>query len=127
VTRARFALLVGVLAPAFLAGCGGGNDAGTNNVYAVEGARTCFENADYGTKVEELSRTGAGVRKLTVFQQGETSGPAYVTMIFGGRGLDVQRYSHSPDDLVRGNVVVHGAGVGDDVVTQCLLEAKIAG
>jgi hypothetical protein len=128
VTRARLTLLAGVLAPlVLLAGCGGNGGDSNDAVYAIEGARTCFANADYGTKVEAVSRRGARARKLIVFQQGEISGPAYVTMTFAERGSDVQRFSTGTDDLVRGNVVVHGVGTVDDVITQCLLEAKVAG
>ena len=49
-----------------------------------------------------------------------------MTMIVAAHAGDARRYLQSPDDDIRGNLVLRGPGASDDAVTQCLLEAKVA-
>ena len=105
------------------AGCGGGGDDGAGNIYAVGPARDCFEQAAYPTAVKKLAD---GSQRLMVFERSEggvPSGPAYLIAIFAASQADAEEHARDGDD-VRGNVVLRGDGITDDVTTQCLLEAK---
>ena len=113
------------LAVLVLTGCGGGGDGGSGN-YAVAPARDCFEQAAYPTTVKKLAD---GSERLRVFERAEggtPSGPPYLTAIFTASSTDAKELERAGDD-VRGNVVLRGDGITDDVTTQCLLEAKTAG
>jgi hypothetical protein len=112
------------LAVLVLTGCGGDGDGATGN-YAVAPARDCFEQAAYPTTVKKLAD---GSERLTVFERtegGTPSGPAYLIAIFTASSADAQERARAGDDA-RGNVVLRGDGITDDVTTQCLLEAKTA-
>jgi hypothetical protein len=121
-TRYAFALISGL---SLVVGCGGGNSK-ADDVYRVDAARACFENAGFETSVTRIS-PNRDVRRLRVFEAGQVGGPAYVTMIVAAHASDARRYLQKPDDEIRGNIVLRGPGGSDDAVTQCLLEAKVAG
>jgi hypothetical protein len=112
----------------FVVGCGADSSKTDDDIYELQAARACFENAGFETSVTEIS-PNRDVRRLRVFEAGQSGGPAYVTIIVAPRALDARRYSRNPDDPsdLRGNVVLRGPGADDDAVTQCLLEAKVAG
>lgn len=124
-TRRAFALIAGL---AFVVGCGGGAGSKTDDVYEVQAARACFENAGFETSVTKIS-PNRDVHRLRVFEAGNFGGRAYVTIIVAPSAGDARRYSQNPDNPtdLRGNIVLRGPGADDDAVTQCLLEAKVSG
>ncbi|MFN2471779.1 MAG: hypothetical protein ABR583_12495 [Gaiellaceae bacterium] len=119
---ARWAVLAAV---ALLAGCGGSGKSNADELFDLAPARSCFEQAVYGTSAP---RADGGARELVVYPSGETKGRAYVTLTFAAsHDAAVKLAGGSPETSVRGNVVVRGPGSSDDVVSQCLLEAKRPG
>jgi hypothetical protein len=109
--RGRAPVLVALAAT--LSACGAGSSSSSSDVYRLGPAKTCFEAANLETREDRFQ----GARRLRVYTEG-LGGPAYITIIFSG---DTSRFN---GDETRGNVVISGPGTTDDVVTQCLLEAK---
>jgi len=102
--------------------CGGGDGEVSEATYGPAAARVCFENAEHAVTTHAEGEN----RRLVVRQPGDSSGPGYATLVFTpSADAAEQALAGLPEPRDRrGNVALSGAGIGDDVVFQCLVEAR---